>query len=154
MCCGCIRVADVASACAVDITVEPTPAECRAQMDRFGNRATLMNFVGSSDLLRIESRFELDTLSPAPLRDPGLPRLPWPANPQDGMSEYRADGTRDAAVQAFADRIASDCGWTALQFLKSLNQTLFACMDRFIRVEGAARRRPTRLPSAAVLAAT
>ena len=122
-----------------DIIVDPTPAERLGQMDRFGNRVTLVNFAGSSDLLRIESRFDLDTLPPAPLRDPGLPRLPWPANPQDGMSEYRADGTRDNAVRAFADGIASDCGWAALPFLESLSQTLFTRMKRFIRVEGAAQ---------------
>ncbi len=99
----------------------------------------MLSFADASDRLHIESRFELDTLAPPPLRDPGLSRLPWGPSAQDGLTEYRSDGPQDAAVQAFAERIAGDCEWAALPFLECLGQTLFARFDRFIRAGGAAQ---------------
>ena len=121
------------------LTVDPTPAERRDAMDGFGNLITHLNFAGFTDLLRIESRFDLDTVEPPPLYDPGLPALPWSANPGDGLAEYRSDAAQDATVQAFAASVASDSGWAALPFLDRLCQTLFTRMDRHIRAEGAAQ---------------
>ena len=131
--------ADGARILAGSLTVDPAPAERHDATDRFGNRVTHVSFVGVSDLLRIESRFDLDTLAAAPLRDPGLPRLPWSSSPHDGLADYRADGEQDAAVQAFAATLASESGWAALPFLDRLSQTLFTRMERRIRVEGAAQ---------------
>jgi transglutaminase-like putative cysteine protease len=124
---------------ATSLTVDPAPAERHDATDRFGNRVTHANFAGFSDLLRIESRFDVDTLAPAPLHDPGLPRLPWSSSPHDGLADYRPDSAQDAAVQEFAVAQATDSAWAALPFLDRLCQTLFTRMDRHIRVEGAAQ---------------
>ncbi len=124
---------------AASLTVVPAPAERHDAMDRFGNRVTHVSFAGFSDLLRIESRFDLETIAVAPLCDPGLPSLPWSSGPHDGLAEYRADGGQDAAVQAFAVTQAAESGWAALAFVNRLNQTLFTRIDRHIRVEGAAQ---------------
>src|SRR5208283_4106580 len=84
------------------LTVDPAPGVRHEQTDRFGNRVTQVSFAGLSDHLRIESRFDLDILAPAPLRDPGLPRLPWSSNPRDVLADYGPDGKQDVTVQAFA----------------------------------------------------
>lgn len=121
------------------LVLEPAPAERHEQTDRFGNRVTQATFAGSSDLLRIVGRFAFDTCAPAPLYDAGLPRLPWLSNLQDELADYRSTGAEDAAVQAFADGIASPCGGAVLPFLECLNQTLFTRMQRGIRAGGAAQ---------------
>lgn len=121
------------------LDVEPAPAERHAATDRFGNQVMHAQFGGASDLLRIESRFEAETLAPGPLRVPGLPVLPWTPAAADELAEYRPDGAPDAAVQAFAAAVAADSAWVALAFLERLNRTLFTRMERGIRTEGAAQ---------------
>jgi transglutaminase-like putative cysteine protease len=121
------------------LSVEPAPANRSDATDRFGNRVTQVGFTGSCDLLRIESRFCIDTIAPAPLRDPGLPSLPWSTNLHDGLAEYRADDAREGTVQAFATALASASAWAALPFLDRLTHTLLSRMDRRIRAEGAAQ---------------
>ena len=121
------------------LTVDPAPAARHDLTDRFGNRVTHVSFEGLSDLLRIESRFEIEILAAAPLRDPGLPGLPWPSSPHDQLADYRRDGEHDAAVEAFAAALAAECEWAALPFLDHLSQTLFNRLERRIRVEGAAQ---------------
>lgn len=121
------------------LTVDPKPAVRYDLTDRFGNRVTHVRFEGLWDCLRIESRFDLDVSSVEPLRDPGLPRLPWPCNPHGELPDYcRPDG-HDAAVHAFAAGLASECKWAALPFLSHLAETLFTCVERQIRVEGCAQ---------------
>ncbi len=71
------------------LSVDPTPAERHERTDRFGNRVTQVSFAGFFDLLRIESRFDVDTISVAPLHDPGLPRLPWSTSPTDRLARLR-----------------------------------------------------------------
>jgi transglutaminase-like putative cysteine protease len=80
-----------------------------------------------------------DIPAAAPLRDPGLPRLPWSSSPDDVLANYRRDAEHDAAVAAFAAALAAECGWTALPFLDHLSRTLFTRLERRIRVEGAAQ---------------
>lgn len=121
------------------LDVDPAPAERHDATDRFGNRITHADFADVSDRLRIESRFEAEVLAPAPLRDPGLPQLPWTSSPADELAEYRADGAPDEAVQAFAAALAANSAWAALPFIEHLNQTLFTRMDRGIRADGAAQ---------------
>jgi transglutaminase-like putative cysteine protease len=131
--------ADGARIFSANLTVDPAPAERHEQTDRFGNRVTQVSFAGVSDHLRIESRFDIDILAAAPLRDPGLPRLPWSSNLHDGLADYRPDGEQDVAVQTFAAALASATGWQALPFLDRLSQALFTRLERHIRVEGAAQ---------------
>jgi transglutaminase-like putative cysteine protease len=121
------------------LTVEPMPAARQETTDRFGNRVTQVSFSGFSDVLRIESGFDLQTFAPPPMGDSGLPPLPWPTGPHDEFSEYRNVGGQDSTVQAFASALAADAGWAALPFLDRLSRTLFTRMDRRIRFEGAAQ---------------
>ena len=87
MCCGFNPRGDGARILAASLTVVPAPAERHDAMDRFGNRVTHVSFAGFSDLLRIESCFDLETIAVAPLCDPGLPSLPWSSGPHDGLAE-------------------------------------------------------------------
>jgi transglutaminase-like putative cysteine protease len=121
------------------LTVDPAPAARHDSTDRFGNRLTHVSFDGLSDFLRIENLFDLEILAATPLRDPGLLQLPWSSNPHDQLADYRRDAEHDAAVEAFAAALASECGWAALPFLEHLSQTLFTRLERRIRVEGAAQ---------------
>jgi len=131
--------ADGARVLTGSVTVEPAPAARHESTDRFGNRITHVSFEGLSDLLRIDSCFDLDIPTAAPWCDPGLPRLPWLASRRDELADYRPDCGHDVAVAAFAAALASESGWAALPFLDRLCQTLFTRLDRHIRLEGAAQ---------------
>ena len=123
-----------------DLMVVPAPAARHDSTDHFGNRVTHVSFEGLSDFLRIESRFDLEIPVSTPLRDPGLPRLPWSLSSRDDvLADYRPARGHEAAVQAFAAALASESGWAALPFLNHLNQTLFTRFDRRIRIEGTAQ---------------
>lgn len=129
--------ADSARMLSGSLAVVPAPAARHDATDRFGNSITHVSFEGISDLLRIESRFDVDIPAPVPLRDPGLPRLPWWSRPHDMLADYLPDGRHEVAVQTFAAALASESGWAALPFLDRLNRTLFTRLDRRIRAEGA-----------------
>lgn len=120
------------------LSIEPTPVARQDTTDRFGNRITEVSFAGVSDVLRIESAFEIDIPPAAPLRDPGFPLLPWPAHTDDGLSDYRTGGDQEETVKNFAAALAADSGWRVLPFLDKLTRTLFTRFDRHIRTEGAA----------------
>jgi len=121
------------------LTVHPAPSMRHEQTDRFGNRVTRVSFAGVSDHLRIENGFDVDIISAAPLRDSGLPRLPWSSSPPDELADYRPDGEPDVAVQAFASALVSHGGGPALPFLDGLSQALFTRLERHIRIDGAAQ---------------
>jgi transglutaminase-like putative cysteine protease len=131
--------ADGARILAGSLTVDPAPATRHEQTDRFGNRVTQVSFTGVSDHLRIESCFDIDILSPAPLRDPGLPPLPWSSGSPDELAAYRPAGAPDAAVQTFAAALAAETGGAALSLLDRLSRALFTRMARHIRIEGVAQ---------------
>jgi transglutaminase-like putative cysteine protease len=59
------------------LTVDPKPIAFREETDRFGNRVTHLDFEGFSDRLRIESRFDLETVAPEPFAGLGALPLPW-----------------------------------------------------------------------------
>ncbi len=124
---------------ASELTVEPLPAARRESADRFGNRITEVTFDGPSELLRVESRFDLEISAPAPLRDCGLPRLPWSCRRQRVPADYWPEERQDPAVQNFAETLAAESGWAAVPFLEHLSQTLFRRFHRNIRIEGAAQ---------------
>jgi len=123
---------------AASLTIDPVPVARWDTTDRFGNRVTHVRFEGVSDVLRVESSCELDVAAAAPLRDPGLPRLPWPADSNDGLADYRDEDGPEPAVKDFTEALARESGWAALSFLETLNRTLFTRFDRHIRIEGAA----------------
>jgi len=124
---------------ASELTVEPLPAARRESVDRFGNRIVEVSFAGPSDLLRVESCFDLEISAPAPLRDCGLPRLPWSCRPERVPADYWREERQDPAVQNFAETLAAESGWAAVPFLEHLSQTLFRRFHRNIRIEGAAQ---------------
>ncbi len=124
---------------ASELTVEPLPAARRESVDRFGNRITEVSFDGLSDLLRVESSFDLETCAPAPLRDSGLPRLPWSSRAERAPADYWPEERQDPAVQNFAETLAAESGWAAVPFLAHLSQTLFRRLHRNLRIEGAAQ---------------
>jgi Bacterial transglutaminase-like N-terminal region len=129
---------------ASELTVEPMPAARRETVDRFGNRITEGTFDGPSDLLRVESSFDLEISAPPPLQESGLPRLPWSCRPQDVAADYWREERQDPAVQNFAETLAAESGWAAVPFLEHLSQTLFR---RHRSSAGAhARHWPRRLP--------
>lgn len=120
------------------LTVDPTPTVRREVTDRFGNVVTQLDFEGVCDRLFIGSGFDLDTVAPAPLTDPGLPPLPWSFGPGDPRAEYYSGSEQDIAVRDFAVKLAAESAWAPLAFLDRLNWTLFARMKHDIRVVGAA----------------
>ena len=124
---------------ASELTVEPLPAARRESVDRFGNRITEVTFDGPSDLLRVESSFDLEISAPPPLQESGLPRLPWSCRPQDVAADYWPKERQDAAVQNFAETLAAESSWAAVPFLEHLSRTLFRRFHRNIRIEGAAQ---------------
>ena len=63
------------------LTVDPKPIAFREETDRFGNRVTHLDFEGFSDRLRIESRFDLETVAPEPFAGLGALPLPWAEAP-------------------------------------------------------------------------
>ncbi|MFY9894992.1 MAG: transglutaminase family protein [Xanthobacteraceae bacterium] len=123
---------------ASELTVEPLPAARRESVDRFGNRIIEVSFAGPSEMLRVESCFDLEISAPPPLRDRGLPRLPWSCRPQRVAADW-GEERQDPAVQDFAATLASESGLAAVPFLEHLSQTLFRCFHRNIRIEGAAQ---------------
>ncbi len=124
---------------ASQLTVQPVPAARRESEDRFGNRIIEVSFAGLSQLLRVESCFDLEISAPAPLQESGLPRLPWSCRPERVPADYWREERQDSAVQNFAETLASESGWAAVPFLEHLSQTLFRRFHRNIRIEGAAQ---------------
>ena len=124
---------------ASELTVQPVPAARLELVDRFGNRIIEVSFAGPSELLRVESCFDLEISAPAPLQDSGLPRLPWSCRPHDVPAEYWREDRQDPAVQNFAETLAAESGRAAVPFLDHLSQTLFRRFHRNIRIEGAAQ---------------
>ena len=81
------------------LTVDPKPIAFREETDRFGNRVTHLDFEGFSDRLRIESRFDLETVAPEPFAGLGAPPLPWAGGPDDPMAQYRSGEAQEPAVR-------------------------------------------------------
>lgn len=122
------------------LVVEPDPIAWCELVDAHGNAVTQVDFAGQSRLLRIDSRFELETRPPALLPwAPGLPSLPWPQVAGDGLDAYRFLPQPEPAAAAFAHALAGEVGYAALPFLEHLSRTLYTRMDRHIRFEGAAQ---------------
>ena len=122
------------------LQITPTPIQLTDFSDAFGNTCTRVTFGAvASDELRIESRISVQTLARS-FHDsgPGLPALPWSSPGFDSLSMFRqADGS--AEVAALAQKLALDVGGAPLAFFDRLCTTLYATLDRQIRVEGAAQ---------------
>ncbi|HVY40031.1 MAG TPA: transglutaminase family protein, partial [Polyangia bacterium] len=123
------------------LSVYPEPIDQRDEADAFGNPVTLATFSGrSTDKLRIDSRFELDTTPPPASSGWAVPPLPWSALPAEELAPFRPsdDGT-DPAVTDFARAVAAEAGHQPLAFLDNLCRTIFARADRHVRPTGDAQ---------------
>lgn len=119
------------------LIVDPAPCMRQDLMDRYGNTVTHVDFEGSSNHLRIESVFELETRA-APLGGQGLPLLPWAAS-GEALPDYLPAEDQHGSVRAFAAGLASESGCDVVSFLERLNHTLFTRTHRHIRPSGAAQ---------------
>ncbi|MBN9670618.1 transglutaminase family protein [Roseibium aggregatum] len=114
--------------------IDPEPVWRRDELDRYGTPVTRFGFSGETQVLRIVSKFEGETVSYAePL--PGLQPLPWS---QGSMVEYLGAG-ENAPTHRFAGDLAAECGGQAETFLNLLTRVLFERFDRHIRMDGNAQ---------------
>ena len=121
------------------IDVDPRPATQTQTRDAFGNVVTHLTFDRPTDLFRIESRFELETIAATAPFAADAPALPWTPAGDATTARYAVDHEIDEEVRAFAFALAAESGWRAEAFLERLTQTLFTRTDRHIRPDGHAQ---------------
>jgi transglutaminase-like putative cysteine protease len=119
------------------IGVEPVPIERSEASDAFDNLVTRLVFGGSTQVLRVESRFELDTWTPPPLA-PLAERLPL-APPLDASLGAYLGTSVHPNVEQFARGVALEVHGEPLAFLDRLTRTLHERIDRHVRPTGNAR---------------
>jgi transglutaminase-like putative cysteine protease len=119
------------------LVVEPQPSEQIESTDAFGNSITRVVFGGSTQRLRVESRFELETLAP-PALGPLFERLPL-ARPYDAELAPYFGGALHPAVEQFARGLAIDVAGEPVAFLDRMTRTLHERIDRHVRPSGDAR---------------
>ena len=114
-----------------DLQIVPTPVFRTAQVDGFGNQVIAVAFSGTTNIFRIDSRFEVVTAAYTPSFDPGFLPLPWRSE-SVGLSV-------DKTVVAFALKLAADVSYQALPFVDHLNRVLHSNMKFDVRLEGGAQ---------------
>lgn len=112
------------------LDVSPHPVDQTVVSDTGGNVLTLLDFLGETDHLRIDSSFHID-IPPPPSIPRNLRPLPWPD------SEIGPPPSR--RVFEFASDLAAMQGQDVPSFLDELNDMLFTRFDRQIRDEGDAQ---------------
>jgi len=120
--------------------ITPSPVEVVDGSDDFGNSYTRVCFDSSSaGELKIETRVEVEVCAGSQvLPQRALPPLPWTPPSADSFCAFRRpDG--NAEVATLAQRLASEVSGAPISFFQHLNSTLYAMIDRQIRVEGAAQ---------------
>lgn len=122
------------------LVVSPEPVVLRDEPDEHGNTITRVIFSGeATQVLRIESRFEVITSTP-PTASDALASLPWARPPFDELGAYRPGNEAvDFNVATFAHALAADVGHHPLQFLDHLCRTMHARADKRVRTSGDAR---------------
>ncbi|HEX2671035.1 MAG TPA: transglutaminase family protein, partial [Polyangiaceae bacterium] len=132
---------DSARTLARHLQITPTPIEVSDFSDEFGNICTRVSFGANAvDELIIESRVEVQTVAARPqwLATLGLPPLPWTPPASDLLWAFRQPDTSQE-VAALAQRLVAEVGGAPLAFFEHLSSTLYAMIDRQIRVEGSAQ---------------
>jgi transglutaminase-like putative cysteine protease len=119
------------------LIVEPEPSTWSEELDGFGNPITTVGFAGSTQSLRVESHFELDTALPPSLA-PVSVALPLPRAGHDDLSQYVV-GSAHPSVQAYADELADRAQRDPVAFLDQLTRALYERIDRHVRPSGDAR---------------
>jgi len=119
--------------------IEPEPRILREVSDSWGNSIVEIEFEGSTNVLGINSSFELKTDEQRrPLLGTELPLLPWRQASGNDVTAFAMTEQVEPSVQNFALEIAHASGLRARDFLDQLNRTLFDRTDRHIRADGAA----------------
>lgn len=108
------------------LSVEPFPSWRSEDGDEFGNLLTRVSFGVATQVLRVESRLELETFLP-----PALVGFRVPLS--SGNTACEPD------VRAFAEQLASEVQNDGVAFLDYLSRTLFTRMQPDDRQEGDAR---------------
>ena len=133
---------------ASQLTVQPVPAARRESVDRFGNRITEVSFAGPSDLLRVESSFDLE-----PHRRrcaiPGCLDCPGHAGrrayqPTTGPKTAKTRRCKTSRKHWRLKAVGRRC--------RSSSISARRCFGAFTAISGSKaplRRRPARLPPAA-----
>jgi transglutaminase-like putative cysteine protease len=119
------------------LVVDPQPTEQTESVDAFGNPITRVVFAGSTQRLRVESRFELETLAP-PALGPLSERLPL-SRPHDAELARYFVGALHPDVEQFARGLAIDAAGEPVAFLDRMARTLHERTDRHVRPSGDAR---------------
>jgi transglutaminase-like putative cysteine protease len=123
------------------LVVRPDPVERRDEIDAFGNPMTRVVFgYAATNVLSIESRFELDTELPdAPVATVSE-MLPLPRPIADQLAPYRAaESDVDASVAAFARAVAAEVGYAPLAFVEHLCRTIHGRAQKYVRPSGDAQ---------------
>ncbi len=120
--------------------VTPAPLGVADFNDEFGNTCTRVTFDAyQSSELSFDSRVEVQTFARPQLAPQlRLPPLPWAAPYPDEWFAYRQPDL-SAEVAALAQKLAREAGHAPLRFFELLCRTLYATIDRKIRLEGAAQ---------------
>lgn len=139
---------DGATILARRLIVEPEPVAVVEERDGFGNLVTGLEFAGETDVLRIESRFDLETVAPASWNDVEVAPLPWPVGDHAALRRALPEGGEDP-VRAFAEAIATAAGGRLDVFLDRLNTALHARTRHHIRGGGGAQAPEVTLATAA-----
>ena len=124
-----------------NLQITPTPIEVSDFSDEFGNVCTRVSFDANAvDELKIESHVEVQTYAPRPhlLAALSVPPLPWTPPTSDLLALFRQPD-RSAEVVALAERLMAEVGGAPLAFFEHLSTSLYAMIDRQIRVEGFAQ---------------
>lgn len=129
------------------LIVEPEPVVVVEERDVFGNLVTRLEFEGETEVFRIDSAFDLDTVAPPPW-SAGPASLPRPDDPTDPSAIYRREEIAPS-VRAFADDVLAATGGEVRAFLEALNQELFARTHHHIRGGGGAQAPEVTLATAA-----
>jgi transglutaminase-like putative cysteine protease len=119
------------------LSVEPEPSAWSDMLDSFGNPITVLGFNGSTQRLRVESSFELDTHA-LPELGPLAERLPLPPAAHADLSPFLVASSHPD-VCAFAEQLSVDVQREPVRFLDHLTHTLYGRIDRHIRPSGNAR---------------
>jgi transglutaminase-like putative cysteine protease len=121
------------------VQVTPTPLSLTDFSDEFGNTCTRVVFgsVPSSELV-IASRVELETFARPVFDSSTVPPLPWYQFGLDHLFSYRQLGS-SVQVASLAHRLSFEAGSDPLRFFAHLCQTLYATLDRKIRLDGVAQ---------------
>lgn len=129
--------ADAGRLARLALEIDPAPILRREVPDGHGNRATLLEFEGRTDRLRIVSGFDIDTKLPEPVRQP-LPPLPWALRAPE-HAPYVVQAAQGPRVTAFTRDLMQRCKGAPLAFLDELTSVLYRRTDRRIRETGFAR---------------